>query len=154
MSSSLIQKFCHACGRIISRAKSTDTNFLNQKYCSNSCRLQKPSAFDRSIESAFLTRLHSSDGSTLSSVSRRDGIKCTAIEALVFADSSKEGMQKAKDERERVRRAARRIVVFPDSDTVVQHGGAGKRYECVQNGKAVDPSFAKNDFGVRVSEWP
>lgn len=148
--SAILRKFCHACGRIISRAKSTDTNFLTQKYCSNSCRTQKPTSFDRTIESTFLTALHDAKVP----VNRRDGVKCTTIEALIFQDSEKQGMEKAKNERERVRRAARRIVVFPESESLVQFGAGKYRYECVQNGKAVDPSFAKNDFGVRVAEWP
>lgn len=143
---SSIQKFCHACGRIISRSKSSDVNFLNQKYCSNSCKSQKPTQVDRSIESHFLQSIRTGP------VSRKDGVLCTTIEAAVFGEKSSEGMEKAL-ERERVRRAARRIVVFPDLESSKEQG-SGRRLECVQNGKVVDPSFAKSDFGVREADWP
>lgn len=43
--------------------------------------------------------------------------------------------------RERVRRAGRRVVVFPQA--------SGESFECVQKGKAVEPSFAKGEWAVR-----
>ena len=52
----------------------------------------------------------------------------------------KEGLERAKW-RERVRRAARRVVVFESG---------GDRFECVQGGKVVESSFAKGEWAVRL----
>lgn len=64
-------------------------------------------------------------------------------------DPQKDGMRRA-EERERVRRAGRRLVAFKDRENVVSRIGA--RLECVQDGRVVEGSFAKGDWGVRVVE--
>lgn len=44
--------------------------------------------------------------------------------------------------RETVRRAGRRVVVF---------GAGDAKFECVQNNKIVEPSFAKGEWAVRLA---
>lgn len=54
--------------------------------------------------------------------------------------------------RERVRRAGRRIIAFgPLTGELEQGEVCGDRvFECVQNGKSVEPSFAKGEWALRV----
>lgn len=138
--------FCWSCGRIISRtakqspAAEASVDVL-QKYCSKSCRAGKPTDLDGSIESLFVQYLLQGH------VDRKTGVLCTLIQSELFG--AQEGMQGAR-ERERVRRAGRRIVVFPHKldETPLK----GKLLECVQNGKPVEGSFAKGDWGVRIVE--
>lgn len=159
-----VQKFCFTCGRIISRAKSSDANFSTQKYCSHSCRTRKPGELDRRIESVFLSLL-----TPPNTHDRKKGVTCTEVQASVFASKETHtpaspaapapappatpaspaavGMEIA-EQRERVRRAGRRLVVFPDS----AESEIGARLECVQNGKVVEGSFAKGDWGIRRAE--
>jgi hypothetical protein len=71
-------------------------------------------------------------------------------EAESFEDAGKrmEG-QKIADEKEAVKRAARRLCIFG----VEGEGGQGRRMcEAVMQGKIVEPSFAKGDWGVRWRE--
>lgn len=65
----------------------------------------------------------------------------------------KEGERKA-EERERVRCAARRGVVFGFAGTGKWKGGEGdvRKCEAVMQGKVVEPSFAKGDWGIRWRE--
>lgn len=53
------------------------------------------------------------------------------------------GQQKAA-QREMVRRAARRGVIFG-----LDQGSSGRKCEVVQHGRVVEPSFAKGDFSIR-----
>ena len=81
---------------------------------------------------------------------------CQSIQAMVYPpvdneasppeDPRRHGQEKAK-ERERVRCAGRRIVVFPERDNVK---ATGKQFECVQKNRVVEGSFAKGEWGVRV----
>lgn len=161
-----MEKFCYTCGRVISRAKSNATNFATQKYCSHTCRTQKPGTFDRAIEDEFLTRL------TRQPVDKKSGVRCDEVEAAIFGQERTEDGQAKARERERVRRAGRRLVVFPveappaqtlpiEEREQVKTGSIreevlkrGTRFECVQNGKVVEGSFAKGDWGVRTVDWP
>ena len=59
------------------------------------------------------------------------------------------GMQKAK-EREMVRRAARRGVAFGFLEEIEE--GNRRRVEAVQEGRVVESSFAKGEWGVRWKE--
>jgi hypothetical protein len=73
------------------------------------------------------------------------------------AERRREGM-KITEEKERVKRAARRGVVF---GFVVGDGEGGeksddgqvrRKCEAVMKGKVVEPSFAKGDWGIRWRE--
>ena len=76
------------------------------------------------------------------------------------AERQKEGMQKAR-ERELVRRCARRMVVFGIHSRVTALSGSGadeaqelvledgRTVEAVQNGRVVEASFAKGEWGLR-----
>lgn len=147
---SQVQKFCHSCGRIISRAKQNDRN-SQQKYCSVTCRAEKPGPLDRALERTFL------DALVKGPVPPKTGVPCGHVQRTVFNGSAEEeeervtGMELAK-QRERARRAGRRIVVFPELESVVETMGVGAKLECVQNGKVVEGSFAKGEWGVRVAE--
>ncbi len=84
---------------------------------------------------------------------KKGSVECGEVERLFVARKEeggeegreeglghKEGLERAKW-RERVRRAGRRVVVF---------GSGGDRFECVQGGKVVEPSFAKGEWAVRL----
>ena len=71
-------------------------------------------------------------------------------------DSHKAGMRRA-EERERTRRAARRGCVFGFEVRDGEETEAGdairrRRCEAVADGRVVEPSFAKGDWGVRWRE--
>lgn len=196
-----LQKACHTCGRVISSRANTRTASASgataakaskkgsterspiteqqeSKYCSLSCKQDKPKVFDRAIESAFLTQLH--DRRAEAAV-RKAGVLCTEVEAQVFGESrdharrrrehgsdgespaaametetpAERGMREAK-QRERVRRAGRRLVAFGVPESLAQDTIAAqfrdRAFDCVQEGKPVEPSFAKGDWGVRVKD--
>ena len=66
-------------------------------------------------------------------------------------DPRRKGQQRAK-EREMVRQAARRGAAFGFLIDERDGGGDGekrRKVECVQNGRVVESSFAKGEFGVR-----
>lgn len=140
------QKFCYACGRVISRAKN-DVKVSTQKYCSHSCKTHKPSPLDLRIEEVFIQALSTCKD-------RKNGVRCGSVEEEIFSlengGRTEDGMERAR-ERERVRRAGRRLVVFAEEKESVR-SVIGKRLECVQGGKVVEGSFAKGDWGVRVVE--
>lgn len=121
-----------------------------KKYCSGGCRRKKPRRIDYELEEVFVTFLNDTQGS-----GERKLVSCDDVENHVFGKvedtpkDERDGDLRAK-QREMVRRAARRGVVF----------GFGKwnglsrwpKCEVVQNGKVVEPSFAKGDFYVRWRE--
>lgn len=159
------KKHCATCGRLIS---SNHRNFEERKYCSKTCSSprSKPSEFDRQIERCFVEwalkpeRKHS--GVTCDDV---EGVMRVGLESqdggdedeeggmkLHEGDAQKEGMERAQF-RERVRRAGRRVVAFGapvPSDEDAASEGKRERFECVQQGRAVESSFAKGDWAVRV----
>lgn len=70
-------------------------------------------------------------------------------------ERQRSGMRRAEF-RERVRRAGRRVVVFSsglsgDGEGKGEETGVGGRgrFECVQDGKVVEGSFAKGEWGIR-----
>ncbi|KAJ8609573.1 hypothetical protein MRB53_039024 [Persea americana] len=130
-------KYCQNCGRLISP---NHRNFAERKYCSKTCSGTRLDHLDHELENMFVL-LAKSKGS----------VECGEVESMYAdhhrggeevgnEDKQKQGMQNAVW-RERVRRAARRVVVF----------GAGEdKFECVQQGKLVEPSFAKGEWSVRI----
>ena len=92
------------------------------------------------VEGAFATP--AADGSGVAS---GEGAAAAAAAATGTPgggkDKQKVGMDAARW-RERVRRAARRVVVLDET-------GA---FEAVQGGRVVEPSFAKGEWGVRFVE--
>ena len=199
-------KACHTCGRVISSRANTRNGGTpatakggsrkaapaaaqatsqpqqqESKYCSHTCKQDKPKAFDRAIETAFLSQSHQRRSEA---VVRRSGVLCTEIEEEVFGESrdgakkrreraisseepadageetpAERGMREAK-QRERVRRAGRRLVAFGVTSTDdasadsldLASAFSGRSFDCVQDGKPVEASFAKGDWGVRVKD--
>lgn len=64
-----------------------------------------------------------------------------------------QGMRQAQF-RERVRRAARRVVAFgaPEGDGGNASVTSQSRFECIQHGQPIEASFAKGDWMVRLVE--
>ncbi|KAI9727481.1 MAG: hypothetical protein M1828_006423 [Chrysothrix sp. TS-e1954] len=132
-------KHCQTCGRIISP---NHRNFQERKHCSKTCSSTRLSAIDREIEETF-RRLATERGAS--------GVACGEVEktctsgtregeenARTETDAQKAGMESARW-RERVRRAGRRVLVLDQP----------AKFECVQGGKVVEPSFAKGEWYVR-----
>jgi hypothetical protein len=115
-------------------------NTTPRKYCSASCRsrAKDPSLKDYHLQlsQAFHDRLSSGTGT-----GAKDGIViCSEVEKAVPAPEGKQ------DAREEARRAARRIVNFGFGAQGVQEDRA---VEAVQDGKVVETSFAKGEWGIR-----
>jgi len=82
-------------------------------------------------------------------------------ETVEAANSRKKGL-KIAEEREMVKRAARRGCVFgfvqeskdglAKTQTTSDRGSAARKCEAVVNGSVVEPSFAKGDWGIRWRE--
>lgn len=147
-------KYCMNCGRLISP---NHRNFEERKYCSKYCSSNRLQAIDRELEAQFraLARARGQiscdemqqlfqqedeaeaeeDGGVLLNHSDEHSNASTLAES----DKHKAGMDLAKW-RERVRRAARRVVAQSTTE---------ERYECVQKGKVVESSYAKGDWSVR-----
>ncbi|CED82055.1 hypothetical protein [Phaffia rhodozyma] len=161
--SPLTNVFCRSCARVITpRSKSQSSTDTPQKYCSARCRSNKPTKpIDRTIHQAWLTHLDRS----------ATPISTELIESEVFdpirqisspskSDVSEGDAQKAGEERARqremVRQAGRRLVVF-GSDAGVEGTNTQKSefdpntFEIVQGPpwRPVEGSFAKNEFWVR-----
>lgn len=129
-------KYCATCGRLIS---ANHRNFAERKYCSKSCSSSKPSGLDREIENYF--RKCAIEGKQVSCEEVQQYFESTGT-APTFSrvDRQRAGLDVAKF-RERVRRAGRRVVAFPDEPN--------GRFECVQKGKPVEASYAKGEWAVR-----
>ncbi|BFZ55810.1 hypothetical protein PYCC9005_002851 [Savitreella phatthalungensis] len=158
-------------GKASSTVKPSDTAPVKPanevKYCSTTCRRDSPNKFDRSIELAFLRELCMARGA---GSTHRDGVLCCDVEQQVYGDRetradetpAERGNREAR-ERERVRRAGRRLVAFgvpphsklegvmsTEHDSEILTKLQNARFDCVQEGKPVESSFAKGDWGVRV----
>ncbi|KIW01870.1 uncharacterized protein PV09_06719, partial [Verruconis gallopava] len=191
-------KYCRTCGRVVSERRSHKRQATEAKYCSATCRSQRPGARDRRAEAAFAALLNGErrfDGEAVpqymlelcASVGSRNEsglvVPCSAVECLMFGarresvrerghrvgrdgaaedanDESKgsaqdeegerrrrEG-QRVADERELVKRAARRACVFGLKGTDGEQE-ATRMCEAIMNGSVVEPSFAKGDWGIR-----
>lgn len=140
-SNTSVKKYCAVCGRLISPHV---RNFEERKYCSKSCSGTRLTELDRLIEDKFVTL----------SIERGQ-IDCGEVQALLKDEApTKPDSAGAADEqtvktragqneaafRERVRRAARRVVV---------NGRDDHRFICWSEGKAVEPSFAKGEWAVK-----
>ena len=136
-------KYCLVCGRLISP---NHRNFAERKYCGKSCSNTRLTPLDRQIELVFRDLARNLGSVECSHVQAKldDGAipspQPEAGAAAEDSDKQKRGLHMAQW-RERVRRAGRRVVVFNDSNS--------GRYECVQSGKAVEPSSAKGEWSVR-----
>ncbi|KAI8611572.1 hypothetical protein BC830DRAFT_1068696 [Chytriomyces sp. MP71] len=152
--------YCRTCGRVISSHSAAAITQDLRSFCSSSCRSRKPAPFDRGIEAEFVNLLR-----------EQRVVLCSAVERAIFstheenqdafdkeppnqAKDSKEnqelGMKRAK-ERERVKCAARRLVVHGFRQNDSAQGGI-RFCEAVTEGRVVEPSFAKGDWGVRWRE--
>jgi hypothetical protein len=133
---------------------------------------------DSEIEALILDLL-SAEGSS-NSQTRRVLLSCDEVQRRFFTDQGPEHSDKQRqgqlqaDRRERVRRAARRAVVFglaPEQKTTpgesvavgsqshqapLQLNGVHPESrllcEAVQDGKVVEPSFAKGDWYIRFRQ--
>jgi len=120
---SVPDKSCQSCGRRIAWRKKWERDWDSVRYCSKSCRANKPGESDRALESAILTLLHE----------RHAGASICPSEAArrIDADGWSSLMEPA-------RRAARRLV---DRGQVV----------ITQNGTPVDPSTATGPIRIRMA---
>ena len=153
------------------------------KYCSDKCRGRKANRVDKQIESLILALLNGESSSGIeqtAAVSRRKKgdsrvvISCDEVERLYFGiqfakqeseagalDPQQAGQLRA-EQRERVRRAARRAVVFGLSATHNQSSEMRseadsehhhvRMCEAVVDGAVVEPSFAKGDWCLRYRD--
>jgi hypothetical protein len=158
------------------------------KYCSDGCRSHKPNHVDKEIENLIARMLDEETGSGAENTfsasggkmgNRRGLVSCDEIQAIFFQDkhlasdteeslSSQKLGQLRAERRERVRRAARRAVVFgllreghssassievdsnQTADTITgTEPPQLRKCEAVVNGAVVEPSFAKGDWCVR-----
>ncbi|WWC73025.1 uncharacterized protein I206_106990 [Kwoniella pini CBS 10737] len=149
---------CHSCGRLLPRENKADPT--PRKYCSSTCRSHSKSTYLRDIRFELVNVYHS----LLMQNKVGKVILCSEAEKLVFSPASSESVELDKtliteddqrnesrlpssEQREESRRAARRLVAFgfasqgiPTEDRVV---------EAIQNGKIVETSFAKGEWGIR-----
>lgn len=140
-------KYCAVCGRLISNHV---RNFEDRKYCSKSCKSTRLDEIDAAIEQEFI-KLAMQDGSV--ECGHVQGImhdRLTQTSQLTLPEKDADDMtQEDKTRagnieaafRERVRRAARRVVVNGSED--------GQRFICWSNGKITEPSFAKGEWAVK-----
>lgn len=114
-------KTCASCGREMRWRAAWADVWDDVKYCSAACRSRKVTPQDRELEHAILALL--AQASPRATIDPSDA-------TLVVAGVS------ARDLREPVRRAARRLVAAGEVDII-------------QNGRVVDPSSVKGPFAVR-----
>jgi hypothetical protein len=143
--------YCLSCGRLMPSGNCThhsslrdianDTanqteNTTPRKYCSASCksRAKDPSLKDyhQQLSKAFHARLTSNPD--------RHVAICSEVETEVPIPEGKQ------DAREEARRAARRLVNFGFRSQGVEED---REVEAVQDGKVVETSFAKGEWGIR-----
>ena len=143
--------YCLSCGRLMPSGNCTaplaSRNIANtlanqtenttpRKYCSASCksRAKDPSLKDYHLQlsKAFHTRLTSNPD--------RHVAICSEVETEVPIPEGKQ------DAREEARRAARRLVNFGFRSQGIEED---REVEAVQDGKVVETSFAKGEWGIR-----
>jgi len=115
-------KICADCGREITWRKKWATCWDQVRFCSDACRKRKVSALDIELETSILALLgERAGGATI----------CPSEVARSFFQEGE-----WRNEMERIRRAARRLV------------GRGE-VEILQKGQVVDPSTAKGPIRLR-----
>ncbi|WRT69136.1 uncharacterized protein IL334_006120 [Kwoniella shivajii] len=162
-------KYCHSCGRLLPRSKDDPTP---RKYCSTTCRTHSRSSNLRDIRTDLIKAFHHSLHTR-----PNGGIAiCSEVEKVVFGsvreptpdpdnnnqaekvgiyhdDMTESGKSKnikglsKTEEREEARRAARRLVAFGFHNQGIEN--EKRQVEAIQNGKAVETSFAKGEWGIR-----
>ncbi|MGC6425484.1 MAG: DUF3253 domain-containing protein [Akkermansiaceae bacterium] len=110
------EKSCSTCGRVIEWRKKWSDCWAEVRYCSDSCRSNKPGKLDHALESAILKLL--SQGASGATICPSE-----AARAVFSGD-------RWRDEMERTRQAARRLV-------------AQGKINILQKGRIIDPSTAK-----------
>ncbi|WWD06830.1 hypothetical protein V865_004926 [Kwoniella europaea PYCC6329] len=149
-SSSSPEGYCQSCGRLLPRENKTDPT--PRKYCSSTCRSHSKSTYLKDIRSQLTKGYHRllNDGPT------GQVILCSEVEKIIFVPTTHntnkvEGIQTSTlsptEQREESRRAARRLVAlgFPSQGIAEE----GREVEAIQNGKSVETSFAKGEWGIR-----
>lgn len=135
-------KYCSVCGRLISPHV---RNYQERKYCSKTCSSTRLTDIDNEIEQTFID-LAVKNGS----------VECGTVQELIgkrigrygTPETASELSQQQKTDagndeaafRERVRRAARRVVV---------NGYEDKRFVCWSQNQIAEPSFAKGEWSVK-----
>jgi hypothetical protein len=115
-------KICASCGRVIEWRKKWENCWEEVRYCSAGCRKKKVTSADEGLEAAIISLLEKrAKGATI----------CPSEAARAFF-----GEEKWRDEMERTRCAARRLV---------EKG----QIEILQKGKVVDSSTAKGPIRLR-----
>lgn len=113
-------KLCASCGRIFGYQKRWEKTWESVRYCSKGCRQDKFEKRDANLEESILNLLNS----------KQQPIDPSLLEATFDAESF-------KNLRERIRRAARRLV-------------AQGKIDILQKGRVVDASSAKGPIELRL----
>lgn len=141
-----VQKYCTVCGRLVSPHV---RNYEERKHCSKACSGTRLTELDRQIEDEFV-RLSLERGE----------VECGEVQDMFRDKSGLHSLRQAQqaeepdrvqavktragqDEaafRERVRRAARRVVV---------NGRDGEKFLCWSQGQPAEASFAKGEWSVK-----
>lgn len=128
-------------------AHDTRTDPTPRRYCSAACRghAKDPSLkpLRQKLAQGFHMRLQAGSSQTT--------VLCSEVENDAFGSTPPEGSRPIKtlqpaEQREEARRAARRLVAF---GFVSQGVEEPRPVESVQNGKLVETSFAKGEWGIR-----
>ncbi|WVW79449.1 hypothetical protein I302_101418 [Kwoniella bestiolae CBS 10118] len=160
-SNSSPEGYCQSCGRLLPRENKSDPTA--RKYCSSTCRGHGKSLHLRGIRSELVKAYHKS----LNDRPTGQVILCSEVEKIVFdpsqnttptstldeiGDNLKEGGDSRSklsptEQREESRRAARRLVAFGFPSQGIPE--EQREVEAIQNGKIVETSFAKGEWGIR-----
>ncbi|WWC91133.1 uncharacterized protein L201_006074 [Kwoniella dendrophila CBS 6074] len=164
LSSTGSEGYCHSCGRLLPKENKSDPT--PRKFCSTTCRSHSKSNIYRNIRKELIESYHKS----LSENKMGKVILCSDIEKIVFKhvtvgddhteptialengsedtiSSSSSSKLSQVEQREESRRAARRLVAFGfESQGILNEN---RSLEPIQNGKIVETSFAKGEWGIR-----
>jgi hypothetical protein len=120
-------KVCRSCGRVMTWRKAWARTWDEVRYCSDGCRRRGVSSTDMRLEEAILSLL----------AERPRGATISPGDATRVVGGADEAI--ARELAEPARRAARRLA-------------AAGRVTMMQAGRAVDPSTAKGEVRVRLSD--
>lgn len=117
-----------------------------RKYCSASCKAHSHDKRLAPIRFQLVSAYHEA----LCTRPKGGIVQCSEAERAVFAVIGNEGEDrktlKPEEQREEARRAARRLVNFGFGSQGVEEK---RGVEAVQDGKVVEGSFAKGEWGIR-----